>query len=98
MLAFRIHLKDPPLVATLHVRDVPDDVYAKIRALARSEGRSLNAQVIRLLSATAKDMTTSLSVEEALEAARKIRGVGQTRRGASSLTLLHEARRPRERR
>jgi plasmid stability protein len=32
-------------MATLHVRDVPDDVYAKIRALARSEGRSLNAQV-----------------------------------------------------
>lgn len=85
-------------MATLHVRDVPDDVHEKIRALARSEGRSLNAQVIRLLTATARGVTTSLSVEEALESARKIRKAGKARRGASSLSLLHEARRSRERR
>ena len=85
-------------MATLHVRDVPDDVYAKIRAIARSEGRSMNAQVIRLLSATAKGVTTTLSVGEALDAARNIRQSGRTRRGPSSLSLLHEARRARGRR
>lgn len=85
-------------MATLHVRDVPDDVYAKIRALARSEGRSLNAQVIRLLASTARGVATALSVEDALGSARKIREAGKRRREASSLSLLHEARRSRERR
>lgn len=85
-------------MATLHVRDVPDDVHAKIRALARSEGRSLNAQVIRLLTSTARAATTAVSVEDALESARRIRKAGKAGRGASSLALLHEARRSRERR
>ena len=85
-------------MATLHVRDVPNDVYEKIRALARSEGRSLNAQVVRLLSVTARGVTTSLSVEEALGAARRIRETGKAGRGAASLALLHEGRRSRERR
>ena len=79
-------------------RDVPDDVYSKIRALARSEGRSLNAQVIRLLTSTARGVTTALSVENALVAARTIREAGKTRPGASGLKLLHDARRLRERR
>lgn len=85
-------------MATLHVRDVPDDVHAKIRALARAEGRSLNAQVVRLLTSTARGVAASLSVEEALGAARKIRAAGKAHREASSLSLLHEARRSRERR
>lgn len=85
-------------MAILHIRDVPEDVYTRIRALARSEGRSMNAQVVRLLSETARGVTASLSVEEALEAARKIRQAGRTRRGTSSLSLLHEARHSRERR
>lgn len=84
-------------MATLHVRDVPDDVYVRIRSLARSEGRSLNAQVIRLLTSTARGVTTALSIEDALESARKIREAGKPGRGASSLSLLREARRTRER-
>jgi plasmid stability protein len=36
-------------VATLHVRNVPDDVYAALRARAEREGRSINAEVIALL-------------------------------------------------
>lgn len=85
-------------MATLHVRDVPDDVYARIRELARSEGRSVNAQVVRLLSETAKGVRTSLSLEEALAAARNTRQAGRTRRGPSGLSLLNAARRGRERR
>ena len=85
-------------MATLHVRDVPEDVYARIRALARSEGRSLNAQVVRLLATTARGITTSLSVEDALDAARKVRQTQKSRHGTSSLSLLHEARLSRERR
>ncbi|HTS02081.1 MAG TPA: Arc family DNA-binding protein [Thermoanaerobaculia bacterium] len=85
-------------MAVLHIRNVPEDVYARIRELARSEGRSMNAQVVRLLSDTAKGVRTSLSLEEALAAARRIRQAGRPRRGPSGLSLLHAARRGRERR
>lgn len=86
-------------MATLHVRNVPDTVYTKIRSLARAEGRSLNAQVIQLLATIARDTATTLSVKEALDEARQIRGSRNAgRRGPAGLTLLQEGRRSRERR
>ncbi|MBI4492500.1 MAG: hypothetical protein HY690_06875 [Chloroflexi bacterium] len=36
-------------MAILHVRDVPDDLYERIRQLAAREKRSLSAEVVRLL-------------------------------------------------
>ena len=36
-------------MATLHVRNVPDDLYERLRARAKSEGRSLSAEAIDLL-------------------------------------------------
>ncbi|MDP9374955.1 MAG: Arc family DNA-binding protein [Chloroflexota bacterium] len=33
----------------LHVRNVPDDLYERLRQRARAENRSLSAEVIRLL-------------------------------------------------
>jgi plasmid stability protein len=36
-------------MATLHVRGVPDELYERVRSLARSNDRSLSAQVITLL-------------------------------------------------
>jgi plasmid stability protein len=36
-------------MATLHVRDFPDDVYTKLRALAETENRSLSQEAIVLL-------------------------------------------------
>ena len=36
-------------MATLHVRDFPDDVYTKLRALAEAENRSLSQEAIVLL-------------------------------------------------
>jgi antitoxin FitA len=36
-------------VATLHVRNVPDDVYEALRARAKSEGRSINAETSAVL-------------------------------------------------
>lgn len=37
------------IVATLHVRNVPDDLYARIRERAADERRSLSAEVIAIL-------------------------------------------------
>jgi len=36
-------------MATLHVRNVPDDLYERLRAAAEAEGRSIGAQAIALL-------------------------------------------------
>ena len=36
-------------VATLYVRNVPTDLYAKLQALAADEGRSLNATILEFL-------------------------------------------------
>jgi len=36
-------------MATLHVRNVPDDLYARLQELAVARQRSLSAQVITLL-------------------------------------------------
>ena len=36
-------------MATLHVRDVPDDTYDALRRLAVERGSSMNAEAIRLL-------------------------------------------------
>ena len=40
-------------MATLHVRDVPTDVYEDLRSRAQREGVSINAMVIRILQETA---------------------------------------------
>jgi plasmid stability protein len=39
-------------MATLHVRNVPDDVYEALRARAEREGRSMSAEAIVILRRT----------------------------------------------
>ncbi|MEH2024223.1 FitA-like ribbon-helix-helix domain-containing protein [Nostoc sp.] len=41
-------------MATLYVRNLPDDLYAKLQELAASQHRSINAQVITLLEEALK--------------------------------------------
>ncbi|MEH1924611.1 FitA-like ribbon-helix-helix domain-containing protein [Nostoc sp.] len=41
-------------MATLYVRNLPDDLYAKLQELAVSQHRSINAQVITLLEQALK--------------------------------------------
>jgi plasmid stability protein len=38
-------------MATLHVRNVPDELYAELRVAAEREGRSIGAQAVMLLRA-----------------------------------------------
>ena len=37
---------------TLHVRNVPEDLYAQLQKIAKTQNRSLSAQVITLLQTT----------------------------------------------
>jgi plasmid stability protein len=55
-------------MATLHVRNVPDDIYEALRARAESEGRSINAETIAVLREALRPATRDL-----LEELRRLR-------------------------
>jgi len=76
---------------TLHIRNVPEPVYASIRELAHRENRSLNAQVVTLLT-VAVSAGTGSDVASALDRARRVRESQRSRRGPSSLSLLQAGR------
>ena len=60
-------------VATLHVRDVPHDVYEALRQRAERNGRSINAEALDILGRVAERERETLSIIERLEAlAREI--------------------------
>lgn len=85
-------------MSTLHVRNVPETLHERLRALARTDGRSLNAQVLTLLGRSVRESPSVPGVVEILAQARRIRGYKSARRrGPSSLTLLGEGRRERGR-
>jgi plasmid stability protein len=54
-------------VATLHVRNVPPDLYGALRAQARRNGRSITAEVIEMLRRGVRTRTP----EELIETIRK---------------------------
>jgi antitoxin FitA len=36
-------------VAAFHLRNIPDDLYARLRERARADGRSVNAEILSIL-------------------------------------------------
>jgi plasmid stability protein len=60
-------------VATLHVRNVPDDLYGRLQARADAEHRSLSAEVIDLLQSGMAAWDRRARVDEILEELRVIR-------------------------
>jgi plasmid stability protein len=65
-------------MATLHVRNVPDDVYEALRARAKSEGRSINAAAITIL----RDALSPVDAEAMIEDLRRFRTQTKLPRGA----------------
>ena len=59
-------------MATLHVRNVPDDLYESLRRRAREEGRSINAEAIELLRPALVERDR-LSIAELLARAEQLR-------------------------
>ncbi len=80
-------------MSILHVRNVPEELYARIRQLANAKKRSMSAQVIRLLE-------QALQTEEARQSQARIlagirrRRVSDTSKPAApdSVALLREDR------
>jgi len=60
-------------MATLYVRNVPENVYARLRERARRNGRSVNAEALEVL-AEAADQETETPITDRLEQiAKKIK-------------------------
>ena len=61
-------------MATLYVRDVPERLYERLRARARRNGRSLNAEVIELLQADVGRETDAAAITRELrEIAKRVK-------------------------
>lgn len=75
----------------LHVRNVPEDLYERIKQQAAAQNRSLSAQVITLLERAVEG--TSRSQDEILEGISRRRFFRPADAGApESATLLREDR------
>ena len=58
-------------MATLHVKDVPDDVYAALKDRARQSGRSIAEEVRRMLADTVRPRRPIEEVVAGIEEIRK---------------------------
>ena len=60
-------------MATLYVRDVPERLYKRLRARARRNGRSLNAEVLELIDeAMLRELTSDEITDRLAELAAQI--------------------------
>jgi plasmid stability protein len=76
-------------MATLHVRDVPDDMYDALRRLAAERGSSMNAEAIRLLRrALGTDSAGVRALLDQIEAHRPV----PRRRTAAPAALIRRDR------
>jgi plasmid stability protein len=67
-------------MATIHVREVPDDLYGRIRELASAENRTLDAEVVTLLERAVRDEARAAAdgeawarYDELIESIRRLR-------------------------
>lgn len=81
-------------MATLHVQNVPDDLYARLQQLAIAQNRSISAQAITLLESAllAKEQQpqgeTPKSITEILAESRRRRRVNPADFGLPDSTIL----------
>ena len=60
-------------MATLYVRDVPEKLYKRLRARARRNGRSLNAEVLELIDeAVLRELSSEKITDRLAELAAEI--------------------------
>lgn len=83
-------------MATIHVRNVPEEVVAALKARAAEQGRSLNAEVVSVLVEAAPRRRP---VEEVLaEIRRHVSELGPEARSVDVVELIREDREERGRR
>ena len=80
-------------MADLHVRNVPEEAYKRLRRQAGRHNRSISSEIIALLSAIEDTEPESMSFSTFLEVADSIRQASPLPPGAqSSVELLREER------
>ncbi len=81
-------------MAELHVRNLPDDLHAALRARARAEGRSMSSQSVVLLEEALRVTDgAQLTRESAIARLRKIQSRSVLAQGtASAQELVREDR------
>jgi plasmid stability protein len=75
----------------LHIRNIPIDLYERIRSLAQARNRSLSVQVVTMLSEAVKRQENRISQANVLASIRRRRFISPTKT-CSSLDLLREDR------
>ncbi len=78
-------------MATLHVRSVPEELYARLQKLAQSSHRSLSAQVVATLTDALNEQERRSQQGQALSAIRRRRFTPPTGT-PDSIELLREDR------
>ncbi len=76
---------------TLHVRSVPDDLYKRLKELARTKNRSLSAQVITMLAQSLEDEGRRKKQAKILTSIQR-RRFAAPKNAPSALKLLREDR------
>lgn len=77
----------------LHVRNVPDDLYARVQRLAGAKKRSLSAQVVQLLEQAVQAEADRQSQAKILAGIRRRRAsAARKSRAPDSAALLREDR------
>lgn len=78
-------------MATLHVRNIPDELHARLLELAASRNLSLSAEVARLLEQALEEEALRVSSRTVLAEMRR-RRFTPPRNAPESVTLLREDR------
>jgi plasmid stability protein len=81
-------------MATLYVRDMPDDLYERLREEARGARRTIGATAIDMLESGLRAPERSLPIGELLRRARTVRARGA---GVTSSSVAGEIRADRDR-
>ncbi len=81
-------------MATLYVRDVPDELYERLREQARASRRSIGATAIELLRAELPERRNGLTISEWLERTREKRARQKPSQGP---TVVEDIRADRDR-
>jgi plasmid stability protein len=77
-------------MSILHVRNVPPELYERIRRQAQAQNRSISAEVITLLERSLS--TSATSQADLLESIRRRRKSYPPQGAPESIHLLHEDR------
>ncbi|HOS42297.1 MAG TPA: Arc family DNA-binding protein [Armatimonadota bacterium] len=80
-------------MASITIRDIPDELFERFKELAREQRRSINAEVIAVMEQAVRHLDLREQRLRALEEIARIRESQQPTKEADTLKILREGRR-----